>query len=367
MLGARRAMRMASGKLIVGVDLGGTNINVGLVDPAGKLLPASRVNKKTQAVLGTATVIQRIADAIGESCAAAGVAVRSVSGIGIGAAGAVDSARGVVLKGGNLGFVNVPLASAIQKKLGPRVVLENDVNAAAYGEWKLGAAAGKRDFLAVWIGTGVGGGLVLDGKLYSGGMFTAGEIGHMLLFPGAPLGRRTLEENCSRTAVSDRLLALMASGHASSLRATVDAEKKALTVKAQDEMEKKGRISWQFENNKILRSKAIGEAYRRGDALTVRVIEEAAELLGAAIGGVVTLLSLPHVVLGGGLTEALDDAWVKAVRKSVRDHAFPAECKKVEVLGTLLKDQSGILGAAMLARDGAGSCRAARAGRPGRT
>lgn len=344
---------MARSQLIVGVDLGGTNINVGLVDPAGRILPASRVNKKTQAVQGPQVVIDRIADAIAESCEQAQTPVKGVAGIGIGAAGAVDSARGVVLKGGNLGFVNLPLAAAIQKKLGPRVVLENDVNAAAYGEWKLGAAVGKTDFLAVWLGTGVGGGLVLNNRMYSGGFFTAGEIGHMTLLPGAPLGRGSIEETCSRTAISDRLLALIASGHASSLKPTIEAEKKALLTKAQDDYEKKGKVTWQFENNKILRSKAIGEAYRRGDALTVQVVEEAATLLGTAIGGVVTLLSLPHVVLGGGLTEALEEPWVRAVRKATRDAAFPAECKRVEVVGTVLRDSAGIIGAAMLARDNA--------------
>jgi len=354
---------MARSQLIVGVDLGGTNINVGLVDPLGKILAASRVNKKTQAAQGPQTVIDRIADAIGECCEQASTPVRSVAAIGIGAAGAVDTVRGLVLKGGNLGFVNVPLAAAIQKRLGPRVVLENDVNAAAYGEWKLGAAVNKSDFLAVWLGTGVGGGLVLGNRMYSGGFFTAGEIGHMTLLPGAPLGRRSIEETCSRTAISDRLLALIASGHPSSLKAVVEAEKKALLAKAQDDIQKKGKVSWQFENNKILRSRAIGEAFQRGDPLTLRVVEEAATLLGTAIGGVVTLLSLPHVVLGGGLTEALGDPWVKAVRKATRDAAFPAECKRVEVVGTILKDNAGIVGAAMIARDSTGPARPRRATR----
>lgn len=347
-----------SSKFLVGVDLGGTNINVGLVDDSGAMLLESRVNKKTQAVQGVATVIDRIADAVRESCDAANIAPRSVRAIGVGAAGAVDTSRGVVLKGGNIGFTNVPLAATLARKLGaPKVVIENDVNAAAYGEWKMGAAVGSADFLAVWIGTGVGGGLVLNNRMYSGGFFTAGEIGHMTLIPGAPTGRRTLEENCSRTAISERLLALISSGHPSALREMVEREKKDLLKKAEDDLAKKGKLSWQFETNKILRSRAIAEAYRRHDPLTVRVVNEAAGMLGMAIGGVVTLLSLPRIVLGGGFTEALGEPWVREVRKAVRESVFPAECRHVEVVGTMLNDRAGIVGAALMARDSLGTRR----------
>jgi glucokinase len=341
---------------IVGIDLGGTNINVGIVDHALKLIPGSRVNKKTQAAQGVAVVLDRIAAAVRESLDGAGLTPREVSSIGIAAAGAVDSARGVVLKGGNLGFTNVALAVQLRRRLGIRVLVENDVNAAVYGEWvhPRGAIVGVRDALGVWIGTGVGGGLVLSGKLYAGGFFTAGEIGHTPLVLGAPMGRRSVEQNCSRTAISDRLLALIASGHDSLLRPLVDVEKKQLLEKAKKDLKDKGKLTWQFESNKILRSKSISEAYRKGDPLTHAVIAEAAEMLGTAIAGAVTLLSLPHVVLGGGFTEALGEPWVRSVRMATRARVFPPELRRVEVVGTRLKDQAGIIGAALLARDAAG-------------
>ena len=340
-------------KPIVGIDLGGTNINVGIMSDQLALLPGSRVNKKTQAAQGVKVVIERIATAVRESLEGAGLAARDVGAIGIAAAGAVDSARGVVIKGGNLGFTNVPLAAELQKKLGPRVVVENDVNGAVYGEWvhPRGAIVGAKDALGVWIGTGVGGGLIISGKLYSGGFFTAGEIGHTTLLPGAPLGRRSLEQNCSRTAISDRLLALIASGHDSSLRAVVENEKKLLLEKAKKDLKEKGKLAWQFENNKLLRSRHVAQAYRAGDPLTHAVVHEAAELLGTAIAGSVTLLSLPHIVLGGGFTEAIGAPWVRAVRDATRARVFPHELRKVEVVGTKLKDTAGIYGAALLARD----------------
>lgn len=343
-----------STKPIVGVDLGGTNINVGIVDTQLlKLIPGSRVNKKTQAAQGNRVVVDRIVLAIEEALDGAGLTHADVSSVGIAAAGAVDSARGVVLKGGNLNFTNVPLGELVRKRTGLRTIIENDVNAAVYGEWKHpgGAIVNCTDAIGVWVGTGVGGGLIINSKLYSGGFFTAGEIGHMTMFPGGPFGRRSVEQNCSRTAISDRLLALIASGHPSSLRAMIEEEKTSLLEKARKDVKDKGKLAWQFESNKILRSKAIALAYHKHDPLTTHVIHEAAELLGTCIAGVVTLLSLPHVVLGGGLTEALGEPWVKAVRLAVREKAFPPECKKVEVLGTKLKDQAGIIGAALLARD----------------
>jgi glucokinase len=338
---------------IVGIDLGGTNINVGIVDHTLKVLPGSRVNKKTQAAQGVNTVLDRIASAVREALDGAGLTPRGVSSIGIAAAGAVDSERGVVLKGGNLGFVNVALAAQLKRRLGVRVLVENDVNAAVYGEWvhPRGAIQGVADALGVWIGTGVGGGLIFSGKLYSGGFFTAGEIGHTPLVLGAPMGRRSLEQNCSRTAISDRLLALIASGHESILKSMVDDEKKALLDKARKDLKDKGKLTWQFESNKILRSRSISEAYKRGDALTHLVVHEAAELLGTAVAGAVTLLSLPHVVLGGGFTEALGEPWVRAVRNAARAQVFPHELRKVEIVGTKLKDQAGVIGAALLARD----------------
>lgn len=339
-------------KPLVGIDLGGTNINVGVVDLAtARLLPGSRVNKKTQAVQGNDVVISRIVDAVHESLDAARLTPRQVGGIGIGAPGAVNSDTGILLKAVNLGFTRVPLARILTQKLKLRTYLENDVNAAVYGEWKVGASQGRSDLLGVWIGTGVGGGLVLSGRLYAGGFFTAGEIGHTTLIPGAPLGRRSLEENCSRTAISDRILALIASGHDSMLKSVVEQEKKNLLEKARKDLKDKGKLSWQFENNKILRSRALGEAFRAGDPLTHTVVHESAQMLGTAIAGAVTILSLPHVVLGGGFTEALGAPWVKAVRDAVRARVFPAECRKVEVVGTALKDNAGIIGAALLARD----------------
>ncbi len=124
-----------------------------------------------------------------------------ISAIGVAAAGAIDIPRGVVLEAPNLGWHDVPLRDLLAGKLGRPVALDNDVNGAVWGEYHLGAGRGHDDLLGVWVGTGVGGGLVLDGRLHHGQFFTAGEIGNTVMNPTGGPGERTVEDLCSRTAM----------------------------------------------------------------------------------------------------------------------------------------------------------------------
>lgn len=315
---------MPSVKPFVGIDLGGTNMQIGVVDKTAVVLGRSR--KKTNADQGKDRVIERLVEGVQEACTEAGITPAQLGGLGIGAPGAVDPALGTVLEAVNLRWNDVALAKILKSKLGIPVYVENDVNVAVYGEWKHGAGRGVADILGIWLGTGVGGGLVLNNALYGGAFFTAGEIGHTTLFPGNPLGSRSLEHNCSRTAVADRLVRLIRANHPSSLAPVVMEE---------------GQI----------KSKAIAQAYRDGDELTVRVIEETAFFVAVAAANVVTLLSLPRVILGGGLTEAIGRPFVSLVKKHVRELAFPDRCKAVDVIASELEDDAGLVGAAMLARD----------------
>lgn len=312
---------------VVGIDLGGTNMQIGVVDADGKIIGRSR--KKTMAMKGQAGVLSRIVEGVQTACAQAGLSPAQLGGLGIGAPGAIDPESGVVLQAPNLGWTNVQLAKILRERLAPGggVRVENDVNAAIYGEWKLGAGRGHSEMMGVWIGTGVGGGLVLNDKLYEGGFLTAGEIGHVTLFPGNPTGRRSVENNCSRTAIVDRLVSLIKAGRPSVLKDLVD-----------------GDLSQ-------IKSKTVATAFADGDKLTADVVDETAEMLGIAIGGVVTLLSLKLIILGGGFTEALGEPFVKRVRKAVRERAFPDRCKDVEVVASELEDDAGLLGAAALARE----------------
>jgi glucokinase len=324
---------MAINRPIAGVDLGGTNMQIGVVSPEGRLLGRSK--KKTRADEGSARVIQRIIDGIHEACVEAKVSPRSLAGVGIGAPGALDPSTGTVREAPNLRWRDVPLAKIIKRKLDKDVVVDNDVRAAAFGEYKLGAGRGAHDLLALWIGTGIGGGIILHGRLLHGATNTAGEIGHTTLFPGSPPGSRSLEQNCSRTAIVDRLVRLIRTNHPSIIPELAD-----------------GDIS-------DIKARIVAQAYAKGDKLTRDVVENAAWMLGVGAANAVTLLGLQRVVIGGGLTEAMGETLVALIRDSVRKHAFPEVVKRVEVVMTKLEADAGLLGAAMLARERLAS-RAAR-------
>lgn len=318
-------------KPFVGIDLGGTNIQVGIVSPDLKLLAEAK--RKTKAEEKLEGVMGRIVAGIEEACEAAGLRTTDLGGVGIGAPGAVDPDRGVVLEAVNLRWDDVPLAELLTKRLRVKTFLDNDVNVAIYGENKLGAGKNAKNVLGVWLGTGIGGGLILNGELYYGHFWTAGEIGHTILLPNLPRGVRSLENNCSRSAIVDRLVKLIKAN-----------QKSKVTAEVGDDFDK-------------IKSRTLARHYReaeREDKLVVEVVDDAANLLGQAIGSVVTLLSLPRVVLGGGLTEALGPPFVERVQKVVREVAFPDACKKVNVVESILEDTAGVFGAAMIAMDRAG-------------
>jgi glucokinase len=315
-------------KPFVGVDLGGTNMQIGVVSPEYKILaPAKR---KTKAAEGLEAVVTRIVSGIEEACHTAGIAVANLGGVGIGAPGAVDPDEGVVIEAVNLRWKDTPLADILSKRLKTKVYLDNDVNVAVFGEWKLGAGRGCDDLLGVWVGTGIGGGLILNGKLYYGHFKTCGEIGHTILFPNNPKGHRSLEHNCSRTAVVEQLVRLIKGNHKSKLAGELE-----------DDVEK-------------IKSRTLARHYHGGereDSLVIEVIDRSADDLAFAIANTVTLLSLPRVVLGGGLTEACGKPFVERVQRSARELVFPPALRKLEVVASQLEDNAGVLGAAMIAMD----------------
>lgn len=319
-------------KPFVGIDLGGTNIQVGVVSPDLKLLAAAK--RKTKAEENLPGVVDRLISGIEEACEVAGIPVASLGGIGIGAPGAVDPAKGVVLEAVNLRWDNVPLADLLLKRTKVRTFLDNDVNAAAWGEYRLGAGKGVSDLLCVWMGTGIGGGIVLGGRMFYGHFLSAGEIGHTILHPNLPRGNRSLEHNCSRTAIVDRLIRLIRSNAKTKLAAEVS------------------------DDGERFKSRVLARYYRGGpkeDKLVVEVVDKAADDLGIGIANAVTLLSLPRVVIGGGLVEALGQPLVDKVQLSVRANVFPDTLRAVEVVASKLEDMAGVYGAAMIAMERAGT------------
>jgi len=311
--------------LTVGVDLGGTNMQLGVVNARHEIV--GRAKKKTKPDEGAEAVLGRLADGVAEACAEAGIELEQVRAVGVAAAGAIDMPRGVILNAPNLGWIDLPFKALLENKLGKPVLLENDVNGAVWGEHQLGAAQGQGDVIGVWVGTGVGGGIVLGGRVYHGELFTAGEIGHTILDPREPWGRCKLEEICSRTGMSRMIVSRLHAYPDSMMHELIDP--------------KKG----------IAGSKALAKAYEAGDALTVEAIHHAADLLGVAIANCVTLLAVDTVLIGGGVTEALGEPWVARIRQSFERHVFPERSRAARFFITELRDNAGLLGAALLARE----------------
>lgn len=311
-------------KPFVGVDLGGTNIQAGVVTAKHEVI--SRGKSKTKAAGGADEVIKRIGKTVDEALSDAKLSPKDVGGLGIGAPGAIDIKEGLVLNAPNLRWTRYPLADELAKKLEMPVTVDNDVNVGTWGEHVAGAGQNHDSMLGVFVGTGIGGGIVLDRQLFHGHHHTAGEIGHVIIQADAPLGRRTLENLASRTAIADHLRKLIEANHDSELTAITDGDLTAI------------------------RSKALAEALKRKDGLAEQVIRQAAVYVGTVIANLVTVLSLPCAVLGGGLTSALGENWVQWVRDAFEQRVFPAEMKVCKILAGKLDDDAGVIGAADLAR-----------------
>ena len=310
-----------------GVDLGGTKIQAVVVAGGARVLATARRDTPTrgspEAV--AAEISQTVRDAAGE----AGVAPRELEGVGIGAPGSIDAATGTVLQVPNVEGLNesFALAPAVAAALGVPAVLGNDVSVAVEAERRFGAGKGVRSFLGVFWGTGVGGGLVVDGRLLTG-RGSAGEIGHMCAKPG---GRRC---NCGLKGCVEAY----AGRGALEERARKESRKRETVLF--DLMHKRGRDR--------LTSGIWLRALEAGDEVANELLGEAVDALGVGIGSAVTLLDVDAVVLGGGLGERLGPAWLRRVEDAAREHTFFREAPEYRLAE--LGDLGGAIGASLLVR-----------------
>ena len=311
-------------QLYLGIDLGGTNIQAGLLAGKDQLLNTHRL--KTKADGGEEVVLSRIVKLVHEVLEKQGVKLDEVAGLGIGAPGAVNHKKGLVINAVNLRWTDFPLAKTLEKELGIPVVVDNDVNVGTWGEYMAGAGKDYDELMGIFVGTGIGGGFVLDGELYHGALMTAGEVGHTVIQADAPLGRRTVENLASRTNIVNQIKQLILSNHPSMISKITDGD-----------LDK-------------VRSKILAEAFEKDDELTREVIGQAAHDIGVTIANAVTLLSLPCVVVGGGLTEALEKPWIELIRDVFDEYVFPRELSKCKIVASKLGDDAGIIGAALLAK-----------------
>jgi glucokinase len=313
---------------VVGIDLGGTKILAAVVDAEGRIL--ARAKARTQPERPTAEVITTIADAVTSAVAQAGLRIDEIGAVGIAAPGVLDAEAGVVRFAPNLRWHDVPLSATLRKHLGVPVYLENDVNMGTLAEHTLGSGRGARDVVGIFVGTGIGGGIILNGRLHRGRNGSAGEIGHMVVQMGGPrcgCGRRgCLEAVASRTAIVRDLKTAIAAGVESVLPKLVKGDLERIT------------------------SGALAEAVAQHDELTISVLKDATRSLGIGVAGIVNFLGPEMIVLGGGVIEALDDSWLERVRQAAHKYAIGNAMEGVEIVRAQLGDDAVFLGAAVLAR-----------------
>ena len=309
-------------RYVIGIDIGGTNVVVGAVAEDGSDV-LGLVTEPTRVERGPDAIIDRIVQlARGARAQAAG---REVVGIGIGSPGPLDTKAGIVLLTPNLGWTDMPLRDRISQALDLPATLDNDANCAVLGEWWRGAARGGRYVVGLTIGTGVGGGIVIDGNIYHGASDMAGELGHMTI---DSTGRRCkcgnygcLEAYASGPAIAARAAEGIEAGVETSLPRYVGGDLSRLTAQV------------------------VYDAAHDGDAYALEVVRDTAKFLGAGVANVLNIFNPDVVVICGGVTLAGDELFTP-LRSEVRRRAFKPAVKACRIVPGLLPGTAGVVGAA---------------------
>lgn len=317
------------GANVIGVDMGGTKILSAVIDADGNILGTAKV--PTKADKGASEVIDRIANSIRKAIDKSGVASESIQAVGIGAPGPLDPATGVVIFAPNLGWRDVPLKAELEARTGFPTFVDNDVNVGTLGEHVFGAGRGVQNVVGIFVGTGIGGGIILHGELFHGASKTAGEVGHIIVKADGPRcgcgTRGCLEAIASRTAMTKQFQ-----------KAILKKGKKSVISKLTD-----GDLG-------AIRSGILAKAIRLNDKLTLKIFKKVTKYLGIGIGSIVNFLNPEMIVLGGGVVEALDDTFLDDIRAAAKKYSLPNTLDGVQIVRAALGDNSGILGAAALAR-----------------
>jgi glucokinase len=309
----------------VGVDLGGTKVEVAHVDADGHL--QRRLRRPTDVKDGPKAVEQEIVDAVRELVESLG---SPPAGVGVGVAGQIEAGSGVVRFAPNLDWHDVPFEAELGEALGLPVVVTNDVRAAAWGEWLHGAGRGSDDLVCLFVGTGIGGGVVSGGQMLSGCSNTAGELGHMVIDLGGPAchcgNRGCLEALAGGWAIARRARETVKGegGSGARLLQMAGGQPEAITAEM------------------------VSQAAHQGDPLAQEIVNQAAEALVAGAISLVNAFNPCRLILGGGVIEGMPE-WVDRIEKGVRQRALAAAQAPLEVLPAQLHNDAGVVGSAALA------------------
>ena len=310
---------------LVGVDLGGTKIATALTDTDCQIIKYESV--RTEAARGPEPIVDQMISEIQRITE--GLPKESVLGIGVACAGLIEPGTGKVLYSPNLNWRDLPLKDMIASQINVPVYVGNDVNMAALGELHYGAGIGKKQMVCVFVGTGIGGGIVIDGHLYEGANGFAGEIGHATIDwdgPDCPSGNAGCWEGyASGTAMQRRTLEAMARGEATMLTEMIHGDESKMRVEL------------------------IAEAAAKGDALAQRIIAETGEYLGAGCANLVNILNPERIILGGGVIRGIPEL-VDMVNDVVQRRALKDAAEAVDIVKARFGREAGVIGGAVLAK-----------------
>ncbi len=308
-------------KYYIGIDLGGTNIVAGVVNEAYEILAKASV--KTNLPRPDKEIADDMAKVTKEAVEKADLTMEQIEWIGVGTPGIANSATGIIEYSNNLGFCNTPMVQYLEAALGKPTFIENDANAAAYGEYVAGAAKGAKNAVCITLGTGVGGGIIIDGKIYSGSNFAGAEIGHSVISVDGP------QCTCGRKGCFEVY---------SSATGLVRMTKEALEAHPESSMKDEERIS----------ARTAFQHMRSGDATAKQVVDDYIKYLAAGITNTINIFQPDVLCIGGGVCNEGDPLLVPMKEIVAREVYTRNSAKNAEIVIAKLGNDAGIIGAAFL-------------------
>ncbi len=314
-------------KYYVGIDLGGTNIVAGIVDENYNIV--AKASTKTNCPRPEKEIADDMARMALQAVKNANLTIDQIEWIGVGSPGIANSETGILEYSNNLGFKNTPLVKYIQDKIDKPVFIENDANAAAYGEYVAGAAKGAKNAVCITLGTGVGGGIIIDGKIYSGSNFAGAEIGHSVISVDGP------QCSCGRKGCFEVF---------SSATGLIRMSKEAMAEHPESVMnklaEEKGKVT----------ARTSFDAMRAGDAAAKAVVDDYIKYLAAGITNTINIFQPDVLCIGGGVCNE-GDTLLLPVKALVKEEVYTRNSEKnTEIVIAKLGNDAGIIGAAFLGR-----------------
>ncbi len=313
-------------KYRIGVDIGGTNIKIALVDFDGKIIYSNTT--PTRAEMGYEAGVNNIKQAIKDLMQETNQDSKTIEAIGFGLPGQIDYKNGIVKNLPNIpGWVNVPLAKIIEDEFSIPTRLDNDVRCAALGELNFGAGKGCENLLCITIGTGIGSGIVLNGKLVRGASNAAGEIGHikMDMHEGPLCGCG--DYGCLEAYASGPAIVTMAKEYISGGK----------SAKYKEMAGADGQITPYL----------VAQAALQGDAVSIQIFKQMGKIIGTGLASVVNLLNPEKIIIGGGVADA-GDILLEPIKQAILDRAMPIQAQSVKVVPAQLANTAGVIGASLL-------------------